>query len=261
MTTLLADYENERRAFENLLLPSCQERILLFRGASGSGKTTLLKYCREHVPQATPHLPIELRGSAVSVEEIFQRSGRHLTWDRLHHFTEQVANMQGAPNVQIDRNWLAGINNRIIVALHAESLVDREHRRAVLTNTWFDDLATFDYPILVLFDTYEQATTEVQAWISGPFLARASQVDQVRVLVAGQIVPERNNIEWGHCCTIHDLYGVIEAKYWMPIVREMRRRIAVDDPESWLAGVCHALKGNPESIMKVIEGLPQETIS
>jgi hypothetical protein len=60
-------------------------------------------------------------------------------------------------------------------------------------------------------DTYEDATTDVQQWISGPFLARTAMVNQVRVLIAGQSVPDSNNIEWGQCSTTtkYAIFGII----------------------------------------------------
>lgn len=259
MSAPFADYHKERQAFDALFHPDCQKRILMFCGESGSGKTSLLSYCLGRVPKSVAHVPIELRGSAVSVAEIFHRSGGSLKWDRLPSFTELVAELQGTPKVQINRNWLGGINNHISVALQSESQDIREHRRVVLTEAWFDDLRNFDQPILFALDTYEKATTEVQEWISGPFLARASQSDLVRVLVAGQIVPDEMNIEWGHCCETRRLYGVPDAEHWLPVVREMGRFIdpeKVGDPKAWLAGVCFALKGRPGEIMKIIEGLP-----
>jgi len=254
MSTLLANYQPERQAIEALFRPDCPRRILLLRGKSGSGKTTLLSYCQRHTP--IPHLPIQFRGSTVNMVEIFYRAGRKFSWTHLRAFTLQVADLQRAPTVTIDRNWLVGINNHIDVALHAENPLDREHRRVLLTDAWFDDLQAFDQPVLLLFDTYEQATTEVQEWISGPFLARAAQVEQVRIVIAGQTAPEAHNIEWGDCCTVRDLYGVKEAQHWLPVVEQMNRLIPFGEPLTWLAGVCHALDGNPQSIMKIIEGLP-----
>lgn len=256
MSVLLADYDAERQAFETLVEKRCQKGILLFHGESGSGKTHLLKYCQEQVPQGMLCIPIQLRGTAVSVAEIFYRSGGLLDWQRLSSFTEQVAGLQGTPKVQIDRNWLAGINNRISVALHAENPMDRQHRRVALTEAWFDDLKALSESVLFMLDTYEQATTEVQEWISGPFLARTARDNQVRVLLAGQTVPDENNIEWGHCCTMRQLFGVSEARHWLPIVQAMERHIPVPDALSWLAGVCHVMKGRPKEIMQVIEGLP-----
>ena len=259
MSTVLADYKSEREAFKALFQPDCDERILLYRGSSGSGKTTLLRYCSEQIPPEITNIPIQLRGRAVSTAEIFYRAGRVLAWERLSKFTRQVALFEGTPSVQIDSNWMAGINNRIQVALHVENLVDREERLASLTEAWFDDVGAFQQPSLFLFDTFEQATTEVKDWISGPFLARVAYAPSVRVVVAGQEVPEENNIEWGHCCVAHDLYGVIEAKHWMPVVQAMGRHIDVESPETWLAGVCHAFNGDPARIMNVIKGLPKKT--
>ncbi len=256
MTTLIADYVNERATFESFLRSDCPERILLLEGESGSGKTTLITFFQENLPPTITHVPIQLRGSAVTVAEVFFRSGRMLSWGQLPNFTAQVADLQNAPVVKVDRNWLAGIGNKIDVALKVQNLVDREQRIAALTESWFSDLSEFDYPVLLLFDTFEQATAEVKDWISGPLLARAACTNQVRVLVAGQKIPDKHNIEWGQCCIHHQLYGVPEARHWLPVVEALHRRIPFDDPLAWLAGVCHALKGNPDNIKKIIEALP-----
>jgi hypothetical protein len=253
----LANYERELAAFDALLKPDCDQRILFFCGKSGSGKTALLNTCLRKIRPAMSHIPIQFRGSVVSVAEIFYRAGRYLGWERLPHFTSRVADLEGLPNIQVDRNWLSGINNRISIALRVENPIDQEHRRVALTEAWFDDVKTFTDPLLMAFDTYEQATDEVALWIDGPFLARVAQAAPLRILLAGQKVPDAHNIEWGHCCAAHQLYGVPEAKYWLPVVEAMQRHIPFDDPLTWLAGVCHALKGHPKDIMAVIEGLPR----
>lgn len=257
MSTLLADYEAEQRAFEALFEPNCRERILLLHGESGSGKTTLLAHCLNRIPPSIPHIPIEMKETSVGVAEIFSRAGERLGWEHLSRFTDRVTALSGAPTVQIDQNRLMGINNRITVALHAESPVDREERRVTLTDAWFDDLRVFRGPVLLVLDVFEQAATEAREWISGPLLARAARVEQLRVVVAGQRVPEPKNIEWGHCCALHSLHGVPEAKHWLPIVEAMNRYIDAPDPLSWLAGICFLLKGRPSDVMQVIEGLPQ----
>ncbi len=257
-TALFADYEDERRAFERLFDASCSCRIVLFQGASGKGKTALLRHCLGRTPAHIAHLQYDFKGD-VSVAEVFHRAGQSLTWPRLPRLTQQVAYMQQAPAVHIDSNWLAGINNRISVALHAESPIDREHRRSLLTNAWFEDLQALQQPVLLVFDTFEKAPTEMQQWISGPVLARAALFANIRVVIAGQEVPDRHSIEWGDYCDAHTLYGVREAAHWLPVLQAMHRRIPGSmDPFSWLAGVCDALGGNPSEILKVIDRLPRE---
>ncbi len=257
MTSTIADYENERRAFAALTQRDCEHRILLLRGESGSGKTTLLSHCQGSIPATARHVSIQLRGSTVDVAEIFYRAGRAVSWDRLRQFTGQVAQLQRQASVKIDRNWLLGINNHINVALQSDSPQDRSYRRAALTEAWFDDVQALSEPFLVLFDTYEAATAEIREWLSGPFLARVATVDAVRVVIAGQDVPDKLNIEWGACCYEHRLFGVPEARHWLPVIEALGLYIPNDSPLNWLAGVCHALGGKPAAIIKVIEGLPR----
>ena len=230
----------------------------MLEGESGAGKTTLLNHCIDSLAARLPHVPIQFRATAVGVSEVFFRSGKHLSWRFLTRFSEQVANLEGTRRVHIDKNWLTGINNRINVALYAEDSVDREYRRAALTDAWFDDLDAFQTPILIALDAYEHATTEVREWIEGPFLSRVAQATRVRALVAGQVTPDMNNIEWGRVCVKCSLLGVGEALDWMPVVESMERLINLSDPIAWLAGVCHALKGRPKDIMQVIENLPHK---
>jgi len=259
MTQLIADYSDERQAFQELFGVTCAERILLLRGESGCGKTHLLTYCQQIVPDTVTQAPIQLRGTTVTVAEIFYRTGGAVGWDRFNHFARHVAEMQRSPAVKIDRNWLVGMNNHIDVALTAEDQAGREHRRAALTDAWFADARQLPQPLLVLFDTFEQASDEVKAWLSGPFLARVVRTPTVRVVIAGQEIPPAHNIEWGHCCQERALYGVREAEHWMPVVQAMGRYIPNDAPLDWLAGVCHALEGRPEAILKILQRLPRRS--
>ena len=127
------------------------------------------------------------------------RAGRHLTWGRQPHFTERVAQSQNEISVAASSKWLASIGNRIRVELYAQHPLEREHRHIALTEAWFDDLAALPSHLSSCSTHTELATTEMKEWISGPFLAHVAQVSTVRVVIAGQEVPEARNIEWGHC--------------------------------------------------------------
>lgn len=251
----IADYHDQREAFLSLLNPDCEKRILLFRGPAGTGKTSLIMACLDKVCGPVYHVPFQLRGTAVSIAEIFWRTGSNLGWDCLPNFTEQLSYFSGI-NVNIDGNKMRGINNQIRVVLHADNPADREYRQVSLTEAWFEDINSLDQLLLMVMDTYEQATDDVKDWISGPFLIRTVNSGKIRVALAGQEVPDPKTIEWGRCCEMHELFGVREAKHWVPVVENLDRVIPVEHPLDWLAGICHALDGQPDKIMKIIKKLP-----
>jgi hypothetical protein len=252
----IANFDVEGEAFRALLSPESEKRILLFRGASGSGKTTLLNHCLELLPNTVGCVPIHFRETAVGIAEVLFRTGNFLGWKYFPSFTQVVARLDG--RVRVSRHWLLGIRDSTHKAMYAHDSGKREEHRAALTESWFADLSSLGNPLLIAFDSYERATTEVQDWIEGPFLARVVQVEHLRILLAGQVVPRMENIEWMAKCSLHNLLGVLEAEHWMPVVRSMKRTISADDPASWLKGVCDVLEGSPRDIMQVIERLPRE---
>ncbi len=250
-----ADYKKEREAFFSLMEPDCAKRIQFFRGGSGTGKTSLIKFCRDGICESANLVPIELRKSSVGIAEIFWRTGSQLGWDQFPTFTEQLSRFSGV-NVNIDRNRIKGDRNRIQVVLY-EDPDEREYRRTLLTDAWFNDINELHTLFLVAMDTYEQATIETKEWISGPFLTRTVDTEKIRVAIAGQQIPEDNTIDdWGRYCEIHELFGVKEAEHWMPVVEALGRIIPVEPSITWMSGICHALEGRPDAIMKIIQGLP-----
>ncbi len=261
MTILIADYHDERALFDGLLAPNPSQRILLFRGATGCGKTTLLRVCLEAAAApAIDLIPVQIqfREEAVSVAEIFYRTGDKLGWNSFPRFLKVVEGMQRPNTVTIKHNKLIGINQRIEVALTGEKPEDVEYRLVMLTDAWFDDLRKLPNRLLLVFDTYEKAVEPVRRWFDGPFLTRVAGNTQIRVLVAGQQVPDANNIEWGSCCGERELRGVRNADHWLPVVEALNRHVApAGDLHSFLVGVCHVLDGNPLEIMGIIKGLPE----
>lgn len=257
MPTLIADYEAERALFNALLRADAPERILLFRGRSGIGKTKLLSACREAAPAFVRLVPFQFKNMVVSSAEIFYRTGDMLGWEHFPLFMEAVERLEGPRAVQVDSNRLFGINQKIEVVLTGEKVADQDQRLAELTRAWFGDLRQLPYDVLFIFDTFELAGTSVSQWLAGPFLTRAAAIPRVRVLIAGQEVPEEDNVEWGHCCRARELTGVREAAHWLPVVEALNRYIPHPNPLDFLAGICYAYAGRPDVILKFIEDLPE----
>lgn len=262
MSLLIADYRDERAFFGRLLVADARHRILFFRGDSGTGKTTLLRVCLNDAIEngrGVVIVPVEFREEAVSVAEIFYRIGSKAGWNYFPRFTGTVDRLQEPISVKVGRNLQFGMNQKIEVALVGSKAEDVDIRMATLTNAWFEDVREFPGRLLLIFDTYEKALTSVQRWVEGPFLTRLADTLQLRILIAGQKVPDSNTIEWGHCCRAQVLTGVHEPEHWMPILTALNRRAPTPDSHGFIAGICHALSGRPDAIMQIIEGLPRSS--
>ncbi|HSS49809.1 MAG TPA: ATP-binding protein [Thermoanaerobaculia bacterium] len=253
---VLANYDSERQLFAELLVPSSPKRILLFQGESGIGKSTLLRSCAELIPASAKFIPIELRGAAVSISEIFYRFAGRLDWTQLENFCHQLVAMEPAVATTLDRNHLTGIRNQINITLSSQGLIDRSERIAALTEALFRDLESLHNLVVLTFDTFDNASTEASEWLSGPLLERMARTKNARVVIAGKTVPNINNIEWGAFCEIRMLSGIVAADPWLAIIEKLRKIIPHHSGGGWMSGVCDALNGNPAKIMQVIEGLP-----
>ena len=255
-----ANYQKQREAFMALLNPDCEKRIMLFHGESGTGKTALIMTCKNYVCEPVYYVPIQLRNTVVNVAELFSRTGRLIGWNRFPNFTRKVARLNKAPDLKlnIQDNKQIGMDNMIKIAMTTENHSDRMERQVHLTEAWFEDINKIEIPILLAMDTYEQAATEMKEWVSGPFLYRAAYCNNIRVVIAGREVPESNNIEWGHCCDLHELYGVMEAEHWLPVVENLGRMIPKEPQLTYLEGICDALSGRPDAMMKIIQAFPRK---
>lgn len=249
----LANYEEQQQHFLGLLDPRARNHILMFQGESGSGKTRLLESCIRAVPAYIPYLSVQLRGSATTTAHLFYRLGRRVGWARLPAFTRQVAALCGMPHQGGDAAWQLDIRQHLERTLQVEDLSARRQRGNSLTDAWFADAHTFQTPLLLILDTYEDATVEFNQWFSQQFLPWIADSQTVRVLVAGQKVPELSS-DWRHCCSYHRLTGVHEAAAWLPVAQAMGRQVHSLD---YLAGACAAFRGNPGKILEFIQLLPQ----
>ncbi len=260
MAIIFADYQEQRSAFYELCKPTCNKPILFFEGESGSGKTSLLRECMSQILADIKHITFDCK-TTISISEFFSRSVRKVGWEGLSEFRKSVLNLSKGLSINVHDIKQKGNQNTIDVALRAEDEKEREQRQTLLTDAWFRDVRNLDNSLLVIVDTFEKSISEMSNWFCGPFLARIPDTPQMRVLVAGQKTPDINNIEWGDSCNRHQLLGISDAHEWMPVVEAMGCYINMDDPLTWLAGVCYAMKGKPSEIIKIIETLPKrETV-
>jgi len=251
MTQHFANYHSHRAAFRRLFDAACDERILLLQGASGTGKTSLIKNCLIDIKKPDFGLSIQLRNTSVGLDEILARSAAKFGIENLP--TYKTCNDDVGSQINLSNVEQIGGSNTINVALHANEVGTVDRRNSRLTEAWFNDMRQQPHPVVIVFDTYEHAPSVVQDWIAGPFLSRVADNKNVRVAIAGQRVPVAG-IEWGAYCSLLQFDGVPEPEEWLPVIQSMGK--TVPEPASvFVAGICHALKGHPSEIMKIIEAL------
>jgi hypothetical protein len=79
------------------------------------------------------------------------------------------------------------------------------------------DLQQVTEPVLLIFDTYEQASADAQKWLEGQFLARLHSAPALLVVVAGQSTP--NSGSWWSLAKAHELPPIDEVRHWLEYSR------------------------------------------
>jgi hypothetical protein len=154
----LADCTAEMALFRALISGQSAAPVLLIRGPSAMGKSKLLQQFAKLARQQT--------GLRVAVGDF--KHGLGLA--DLLHFARGA--LRDLPFPAFDAEWSGG------------------RRDETLGRAFLDDLRRCPDPVLLLLDTYEQATAENQRWVETRLLPRCCQHDGLRLVIAGQQVPE-----------------------------------------------------------------------
>jgi hypothetical protein len=235
-----ANRDDELNLFDRMIAGQTLERILLLEAEGGLGKTTLLNEFVRRCPVHIPCAPIDLKGSSISLHDIFYRLCDTLGWE---HFSLFSAYVEHIGQVIIEKNVILGWNNIIEVALRTSDYRNQVTRRAQLTRAFFTDLRALNRRLLMVFDTFNEALPEVQEWIRNPFLTFAHNTPELVVIIAGRWVPERS-IEWSTCCRHYKLGSLENVDAWADYAHRQGLRV----PREWIEGYCAAVQGHPAQV-------------
>lgn len=233
-----ANRDDELDLFDRMVAGQTHERILLLEADRGLGKTTLLT---EFVRRCPPHIPcarIDLKGGNISLDDIFFRLCDALDWPNFPTFVSRVE--KRIESVSIQKNVILGWQNRIEVALRATDYRSRVIHHAKMTHAFFTDLRTLNHRVLLVFDTFNEASPRVQEWLRGYFLAFAHNTPELVVIIAGRWVPAPS-IEWSDCCRHSPLGKLEDVDAWHDYVRRHGWKV----PREWIEGYCVAVRGHP----------------
>jgi hypothetical protein len=253
----IANYVAACGAFDALLSPACEQRILLVKGETGFGKSLLVIERAKLIPKDITQVSVKLAPS-YHIAKLLSHALSIFGYDNLPCFVAGLKAFGGPLRMQISARVPFGWAEEVKLELARNG----PDKIAALIECLFQDMATLPGPILFILDDFQESSPELRNLIEEHFLSFIARTTVVRAIIAGRILPDHTNIEWANCCApICSLAGVHQAADWMPIVKAMRRRIGHRDPESYLGGICDITGGHPDRIMKFIQGLPEESPS
>lgn len=242
----IANRTRELVLFQKMVTGQHPAKILLIEAASGMGKSWLLRKFREHCAAPTRTVSLDLKGAELGIPYIFNWVCEELGYTQFPKFQTELRQMvSGAINFA--NNQMEG-EQTIQIALNVDETT-RKYRLSALQRAFFEDLGGLDYPVVLLLDTFQLAVTELQNWIESELLRRASRLSNLIVVVAGQQVPNPENINWydfrEYCC----LKPIEDEEAWFEFAKGINPRFE----EAAIKAFVRALRGNPRNIHLILQ--------
>jgi len=202
----LADRKEPFELFQDIVTARRKERIFLVDGPSSSGKTVLLTELIEYAKSlGLCAVPLELKGCP-TLDDLFD-------------------------NLAMD------IGAEILPAFHS---ANGSRRKTALLK----DLESLSNPLLLVFDVYQEFSTEISDWIEGQLLRRVEQCPGLVVVLGGQKVPEPTGRLWAKMAVPPTtLPPIKEPKDWHDYARDALGNPAIT--EAHIEMLLHIYQGEP----------------
>lgn len=179
--------------FREMLAGSLRERILRVTGAEKMGKSRLMREYR-HIAEE------EFRAQSALIDLRSQLQKKN-QGDVLHIVCQQIG-PTSFPQYRTVRDEISTQNtvqvrrvtqlfSRIVIRNESDKDVQENQRRR-LTEAFLQDLKAMPSQLLILllFDSIEQADTQVRVWVNEHLLLGLSRLLNVYTVIAGRHLPE-----------------------------------------------------------------------
>jgi hypothetical protein len=210
----IADRIDILHAFEKAVTGQSQQRILLVSGPSNNGKTVLM--------------------------------GELLTYAQHHGVHSALIDLKGGEPLDSVFESLRG-------DLGSEIL--RQAHRSQGTARFSDliaDLRQVEKPLLLIFDTYEQASEDTQRWLESQFLHRLDRASKIVVVIGGQKVPDHSRHVWSKWAEPLALKPIDDPSHWMEWAdRQLKFKLTLEVAKI----LTDATDGNPAQLSACVERL------
>jgi hypothetical protein len=202
----LADRIHEWPAIVELIAGQRQERILLLQGESGMGKSALIRQTAAYAKQLWIRLVrVDFKGGGLKLEDVLGQFDLDLE-GLLPNFSRE-----GAGKPHLLRKDLRGLRQ----------------------------------PVLVIFDSFEDATCHkpVTDWLHQQFLPEVETALGLVVMIAGQKVPEFAHAGWRDQVRHLPLAPILDSEHWVEWVGRSYPHLQARNAH--LPTIVMAAMGNP----------------
>lgn len=238
--------DEEIAKFCDMIGGSGDLHILFIEASSGMGKSALLKQFlemskREKLLQAM----VDFKKPSYRFGEILGEMCYQFGEDFFSIFHNQCRNFIANSGLTVGHTAL--LTSSIDAALAKLSPDQRKIDRQVITDAFFSDLASlhdrFQRPIVILFDTFERASSDVKDWMTEQFIIRIRRYSWIICVVSGQQTP-RIDIDADWC-----IYSKLEHLNKKDIRKYLQRVKLIS--EDLITFITLHSKGHPSTLQQL----------
>ena len=213
----LANRGDEFDFFTKLLAGATSEQAVFFEAPSNHGKTILVSECITYAKLA-------LKGNPCIIIDFKGNPSREDAIERIGLELKQLL-----PNYSNAGSHMRDLRS---------------------------DLRVLTKPTLILFDTYEQASAEARDFVQSILLADIDKTPAIRIVIAGQMVPEHAKTLWAKSVRSFPLGPIRNPSHWTAFAQ---RKYSHVTPEQ-IKTLTDATGGQPGIIRMLIEGLGKNRV-
>jgi hypothetical protein len=232
--------------FHSMLHPDSEIRILCLQGDSNMGKSHLMTKVFPILAKREYHAriaTIDLRHNK-EVPEILQSACSLVGLENCKSYTAAlqawVERSHNSSRVEVNRFRAFFSFIRISNNDNQGNIFYRDHE---LTKAFVTDMGNLaDKPLLLMFDHFDEASNNIQAWLMGRLLVDLSPLSHIRLFVAGHKLPETYG-SYTAICRNCQLRHVTEIEEYIEFCQKYNTRL-VDQSIRDFAEACDFVPGN-----------------
>jgi hypothetical protein len=215
----LADRKEEFAGFQKVISGKSNQRILLVRGVSNTGKTVFISELVKYARTLkVPSALLDCKGCP-SLDSLFE-------------------------TLRLD------LGKRILRNAYTATGQARFYQLIA-------DLQQLAQPLVLVFDTYQEASPEAQTWLEIQFLPRLEQAPVV-VVIGGQSVPDHTKYPWHAVAEFRELQPIKRIDDWRELNERKWRCALLQDAH--IRGVLAATGGNPGLTYAALEAVVNDLL-